>query len=141
PDGTRIVFVSDRTSDDGETDVWMMRFTEPGGSERKPPNPVRITSAPGLEGGASWAPSSDRVAFYAVRDGVVSTWVAAAEAMPERIGDPVERARPLAAAALVSRHGGATAWSPDGRTILVAGLPGPEPGYNGNPLRNADDPP
>jgi gamma-glutamyltranspeptidase len=32
--------------------------------------------------------------------------------------------------------GGAPAWSPDGRTLLVAGVPDPQPVYNGNPLRS-----
>jgi len=42
----------------------------------------------------------------------------------------------------VSRKGGAPAWSPDGRTLLVSGLPDPQPVYNGNPLRNeAEAPP
>jgi gamma-glutamyltranspeptidase len=42
---------------------------------------------------------------------------------------------------LVSRHAGVPAWSPDGRRIAIADLPPPEPSYNGNPRRNADDPP
>lgn len=140
PDGTRIAFVSDRSSEDGDTDLWMMRFAEGDNSGRRPP-PVRITNAAGGEGGASWSPASDRIAFYALREGLVSTWVAAVDPMPERAGDPVERARPSAVPVLVSRHGGATAWAPDGKTILVAELPDPDPAYNGNPLRNADDPP
>jgi gamma-glutamyltranspeptidase len=143
PDGTRILFVSDRTSDEGETDLWVMRFAEPGAAatDRRAPRPVRVTNAAGPEGGASWAPTSDRVAFYAVREGIVSTWVAGVEPIPARLGEPVERARPAASPQLVSRHGGATAWAPDGRTILVADLPEPDPSYNGNPQRSADDPP
>jgi gamma-glutamyltranspeptidase len=42
---------------------------------------------------------------------------------------------------LVSRHGGAPAWSPDGRRIAIAELPPADPSYNGNPLRNADEAP
>ncbi len=46
------------------------------------------------------------------------------------------RAKPAAQPQLVSRAGGAPAWSPDGKTLLVSGLPDPQPVYNGNPLRN-----
>jgi gamma-glutamyltranspeptidase len=42
---------------------------------------------------------------------------------------------------LVSRHGGAPAWSPDGRRLAITNLPQPDPTYNGNPERNTDDPP
>ena len=42
---------------------------------------------------------------------------------------------------LVSRHGGAPSWSPDGRRLAIANLPAPDPGYNGNPDRNDDEPP
>jgi gamma-glutamyltranspeptidase len=42
---------------------------------------------------------------------------------------------------LVSRRAGAPAWSPDGRTLVVAGLPEPEPVYNGNPQRLEAVPP
>ena len=42
---------------------------------------------------------------------------------------------------LVSRHGGAPAWSPDGKRLAIANLPPPDPTYNGNPERNTDEPP
>ncbi|MET0215307.1 MAG: gamma-glutamyltransferase, partial [Vicinamibacterales bacterium] len=38
------------------------------------------------------------------------------------------------------RIGGAPAWSPDGRTLLVSGMPEPQPMYNGNPLRSENEP-
>src|SRR5690606_20900676 len=51
------------------------------------------------------------------------------------------RAHPAAPPQLVSRKGGAPAWSPDGRTLAVTGLPDPQPVYNGNPLRSDAEPP
>ena len=42
---------------------------------------------------------------------------------------------------LVSRHGGAPAWSPDGKRLAIANLPPPDLTYNGNPERNTDEPP
>ena len=77
------------------------------------------------------------MAFYAVREGIGSVWVAAVEPpRPEANEDPLPRAKPAAQPQLVSRKGGAPAWSPDGKTLLVSGLPDPQPVYNGNPLRN-----
>ena len=37
---------------------------------------MRITSVRGAEAYPSWAPDSQRVAFYAVREGIGSVWVA-----------------------------------------------------------------
>ena len=85
----------------------------------------------------SWAPDNVRVAFYAVREGIGSVWVTAVEPpRPEGTEEPQPRAKPAAQPQLVSRKGGAPAWSPDGKTLLVSGLPDPQPVYNGNPLRN-----
>ena len=82
-------------------------------------------------------PTTTRIAFYAVREGIGSVWVATAEPpRPEPTEDPMPRAKPAAQPQLVSRRGGAPAWSPDGKTLLVTGLPDPQPVYNGNPLRN-----
>ena len=49
--------------------------------------------------------------------------------------------RPAETPVLVSRKGGAPAWSPDGKRIAIANLPPPDPTYNGNPERNTDEPP
>jgi gamma-glutamyltranspeptidase len=95
-----------------------------------------------LESHPSWSPDGQRLAFYAVRENIGSVWVAAIEPpRPEGNEDPAPRAKPAAPAQLVSRKGGAPAWSPDGRTLLVAGLADPQPQYNGNPLRDLAEPP
>ena len=109
--------------------------------ENRPPRVVRVTRVRGEESSLSWAPDSQRVAFYAVREGVGSVWVASVEPPTREGNDPsVSRPRPSAPPLLASRIGGAPAWSPDGRTLLVTGLPEPQPVYNGNPLRTESEP-
>lgn len=153
PDGRRILFVSDRDSEDRDVDLWVMAWgpdLEPSGLSGVDPGrfrPVRVTQVPGMEGAPSWSPDGTRAAYYAVRQGVGSTWIAPVPARPSGSGrDQTEMPRsdprrPDPAAVLVSRHGGSPAWSPDGRIILIAELPPPEPGYNGNPRRDRGEGP
>ncbi len=109
--------------------------------ENRPPRVVRVTRVRGEESSLSWAPDSQRVAFYAVREGVGSVWVAIVDPPPREPNEPsVPRPRPSAPPQLASRIGGAPAWSPDGRTLLVSGMPEPQPVYNGNPLRSENEP-
>jgi len=103
---------------------------------------IRVLRARGMDGYPSWAPGSDRIAFFAVRENVGSLWVVNVDPPPE--GDHasrVVRQHPAPGPVLVSRHGGAPAWSPDGRTIVIGALPEPEPDYNGNPDRAEEEPP
>ena len=154
PDGALVAYVSERGNDD-DVDIWVMPL--PGAADTAPPlsqrsprpssggdasRPTRVLRATGIESHLAWAPDSQRLAFHGVRGGVGAVWVATVE-LPQTEGDtpPRRRPKPAAPAQLVSRRAGAPAWSPDGRTLLVAGLPEPEPVYNGNPDRDDTVPP
>jgi len=163
PDGTKVAFISERDSDD-DLDLWWMPvppalIAKPIPLGARPPKPVsasvqsasnegrplrsnRVTRVRGHESYPSWAPDNTRIAFYAVREGMGSVWVATAEPpRPDANEDPLPRSKPAAQPQLVSRKGGAPVWSPDGKTLLVSGLPDPQPVYNGNPLRDDGDAP
>jgi gamma-glutamyltranspeptidase len=104
---------------------------------------MRVVQARGADGSPSWSPEGDRLAFYAVREGIGSTWVTTVDPMPDadRANAAVPRERPSHPPILVSRHGGSLAWSPDGRMIAIGEIPDPDPIYNGNPHRDRSDPP
>ena len=85
-------------------------------AESRPPRPVRVTRARGDESSPSWAPDNERIAFYAVRDGVGSVWVATVEPPPREGDEPaVPRPKPSAPPAARLAVGR--------RTGMVAGRP------------------
>jgi gamma-glutamyltranspeptidase len=148
PDGRRVVFVSGRDAEAGDTaDVFVRALATESST-------IRLTRGGGQESAPAWAPDSNRVAFAASRQGqgagvwVVEMPAAAAPAQgaapPARAGGPGGRAGGAAQsplAQLASRHLGLAAWSPDSETLLIATEPGSTGGYNGNPLRRDDDAP
>ena len=140
PDGRRVAFASNRGNDEGDYDIWMMRLfgkstpDETGG--RGPA--IRFARQAGYEGHPAWSPDGTRLAYYAVRDGVGSTWVAGVAPLNDGGAGP---SRPVAPPVLASRHGGTIAWSPDGHTLAIGEIPEPEPSYNGNPQRDSSEPP
>jgi gamma-glutamyltranspeptidase len=141
PDGRRIAFTSNRNSDDGDFDIWMMRLldrTAPASSGGRGPA-VRLARQSGYDGFAEWSPDGARLAYYAVREGVGSTWVTGVN--PLSASDLISPGRPISPSVLVSRHGGTLTWSSDGRLLAIGEIPEPDPGYNGNPRRDVDDPP
>ena len=148
PDGTRIAYVSDRNSDDGDVDLWVADL--PGIGEDRVRR-TRLTRVRGREGFPSWSPDGLRIAYFAQREGRGSIWVTAAAGIRVDRGDGVRPEPgsdstsqpdvPAMQPVLVSRRGGVPAWSPDGRRIAIAELPAADPAYNGNPLRNTDEPP
>ena len=149
PDGKRIAYISDRESDDGDVDLWIADLpSEPKARAQR----TRLTRVRGAERAPTWAPDSNRIAFFARRDGAGSVWVTSIDAPASAVGGagrggrgtggpPASRPRPAMQPVLASRHGGAPAWSPDGRRLAIADFPPAEPAYNGNPLRSGDDPP
>lgn len=137
PDGARIVFASDRENDDGDLDLWMTELPAKGEAAREP---LRVTKARGDDRHPSWAPDGERVAHYAVREGLGSVWVTAVGRRRAGSDEPL-RPRPASASILISRHGGVPSWSPSGASIVVAGSADPDPVYNGNPERLVAEPP
>lgn len=156
PDGKRLVFMSDRDLEPGDqSDVFVRDLA--GDSPRE----VRVTRGGGGEQFPAWAPDSARVSYVATRQGLgsgtfvselpaASTDAGTDGAQPARGGGPGGRGTgagrggggnatlPLV---LASRKAGASAWSPDGQTLLIATVSTATNAYNGNPIRNEDDAP
>jgi Tol biopolymer transport system component len=95
PDGTRIVFVSQR---DGNRELYVMNAD---GS-----NQLRLTNSAGLEGSPSWSPDGTRIAYVSNASGSDEAWVMNADG--------------TGAVRLTSVSGTANQlvrWSPDGRRV------------------------
>jgi gamma-glutamyltranspeptidase len=156
PDGAWVAFVSTRDAEsNNEADLWIRELTPTGGLART----ARITSGAGVESHPAWADDNARLAYAASRSGLFGVWVSPVPELPAagaaRDGGDGRQGRAGGARGggrgrgsdgpslelLASRHGGVPAWSPDGETLLIATFATTGGAYNGNPLRNDDDPP
>jgi gamma-glutamyltranspeptidase len=142
PDGRFVAFASNRDSEDGDVDIWLLRLLDRETASRdgaaRRGAAIRAVRIRGYDSHPVWSPQGDRLAFYANRDGVGSTWIASVKPI---VDGPAATAVPEPPPVLVSRHGGALSWSPDGRTLAIGEIPAPEVGYNGNPARDLIDAP
>jgi WD40 repeat protein len=68
PDGTRILFQSNRT---GDYELWVMNTDGT--------NPTQLTASSGVDGPAEWSPDGSRIAFLSDRSGSVQLYCMAAD--------------------------------------------------------------
>ena len=157
PDGRRLVFISDRDLEPGDqADVFVRELAG------ESPREVRVTRGGGPERFPAWAPDNTRVSYLASRQGLgTGTFVSelpgqspeggGTAPQPGRAGGPGAPAGEATGrggganttlpVVLASRKAGASAWSPDGQTLLIATVSTTTGGYNGNPARNDDEAP
>jgi gamma-glutamyltranspeptidase len=143
PDGVRVAFVSNRSSADGDADLWLMELPLRSGATWSPDaSGARMTAVlreRGLEARPAWSPDGQRLAFAAMRDGVGTIWVTQVEPIDE--DESTERPRPATPPQLLSRRFGIATWGPDEQTLTVAELPEPRARYDGDPLRRSSEAP
>lgn len=152
PDGRRVAYVSSLEDERGADDVWVRSIAGPGvpvtesdgapsTTDVKGERAWRVTATRARESHPAWDPAGTRLAYASAADGVGAVWVSP---VPPPTAAGERRAAPAVVEApiLVSRRRSQPAWSPDGRTLLLADLPADWPAYNGNPERaRADRPP
>jgi Tol biopolymer transport system component len=99
PDGTKLVYTSDRT---GNHELWLLDSVS--GSER------RLTDHPASDLNADWSPDGGEIVFVSDRDGAARLWILDVESGAARrlSPDPVRRTSYL------YYH---PRWSPDGQAI------------------------
>ncbi len=150
PDGSLVAYTSSRRDGAAQDDIWVRPLgsvaapfdSRDGDLEAvtdAPVTPLRLTSTPDRESHPAWAPDGERLAYAARRDGIGAVWVSSlprASGRSRASGEPPEAGD---GPVLVSRRAAAPAWSPDGRTLLLADLADLDAGYNGAPLRSTTE--
>jgi len=152
PDGAHLAYASSASDEPGQDDLWVRRLgsiaapfdgrdgdLEAGADEAAAP--VRVTRSPAYDSHPAWSPDGGRLAYAARRDGQGGVWVLPVPEMDETQVRSLGDEDAGAARVLVSRQAAAPAWSPDGRTLLLADLADLEAGYNGAPARSTAEPP
>ncbi len=151
PDGMLVAYASSQQDAHGRDDIWVRplggiaapfdgRDGDLEAGHDAPVSAVRVTATPGRESHPGWSPDGRRLVYASQLDGRGNVWVTP---LPDLEGEPAAR-RDLDAGpapVLVSRQAAAAAWSPDGRTLLLADLADLDAGYNGAPLRAPGDAP
>lgn len=149
-DGTRVAYVSSAQDDEGGDEVWVKALDSIGApfdgrdgdleaALPRDERPWRVTRTRAREAFPSWSPDGTRLAYASAGEDQGAVWVApvpASGALATRSTQPVAGS-PI----LVSRQRSRPAWSPDGRTLLLADLPRELPTYNGNPSRSTAEMP
>ena len=88
PDGTKIVFSSDR---DGDQEIYMMDAVDTDG-DGNGDSLARLTSGDAFDGGSKWSPDGSKIAFHSTGDGDFEIYVmAAADADGDGNGDNLIR--------------------------------------------------
>ena len=111
PDGSKIVFVSNRTDDpDGNrnTDLWLVEATGEAGE------PDKLTSSETADASPAWNPTGQSIAYTSTDPGVLPAY-----AIPQLTTIDIETREPRLIESLAEMQVFTPRFSPDGKSMLV----------------------